>query len=222
MIFSKGLDREKASRSVDEKQMLPFSSVVLCSLEGFRCSRGGALPHTAGERVREGYVSPLGERSTKDIKGDETEVIMRREEEGCAARSARSARTKSLDLRQKTDFSLGNSNATGPTIFRSKKELVYKDQSLCMAWAADPVIVGYAPAHSECNRSLNGCPVKLKTKRAYFSRKQKKSKQRGSSKKTSENANEQGGMKAGKAQISGTSLSDINIENMNRLFLLKL
>ncbi|GAB4852898.1 hypothetical protein Ancab_017095 [Ancistrocladus abbreviatus] len=81
----------------------------------------------------------------------------------------------------------------------SKKELVYNDQTLCTAWTVDPIIVGCSPAHSECSRPLSGCPVKLKTKRASFSRKQKKSKQRGSSTKTSEKANEQGGVKARKA-----------------------
>ncbi|GAB4826872.1 hypothetical protein Ancab_033752 [Ancistrocladus abbreviatus] len=96
----------------------------------------------------------------------------------------------------------------------------------------DLITMGCSPTHSVCSKPLRRCPVKLKTKRASFSRKQKKAKQRGSSTKTSKQDNEQGGMKAGsvkagkvkagKAQISGTSLSDNNIENMNRLFLLKL
>ncbi|GAB4860407.1 hypothetical protein Ancab_035565 [Ancistrocladus abbreviatus] len=211
-----GLDREKASRSVDGKQMLPSSLVERCLLDGFRCSGCGASLHMAGgikvkenskspknnddrsrnsigfeqnhrvqdvrpkgnvslsvEHIREGYMSSSRERSTKDIKGDETKVIMMIEEEGCAAHSAR---TKSLDLRQKTDSNLGNSNAAGPLVFQSKKELVYKDQSLCMAWATDLVTVGCSPDHSECNRPLSRCPVKLKFKRASISHKQKKSK----------------------------------------------
>ncbi|GAB4856759.1 hypothetical protein Ancab_014677, partial [Ancistrocladus abbreviatus] len=58
-IFSKGLDREKTSRSVDAKQMLFSSSMVTCSLAGFRCNGGEVSPLTArGIKVQENSKSP--------------------------------------------------------------------------------------------------------------------------------------------------------------------
>ncbi|GAB4831556.1 hypothetical protein Ancab_005567 [Ancistrocladus abbreviatus] len=184
-IFSRGLDWEKVSRSVDGKNMLFSSLVVPYSLAGFWCSGGKVSPEMArgieveenskslenndersrnsdgfgqSHRVQEvrrkvnespsvelllgRYVSSPGKQPMKVIKGDEIEVIMRRKEDECAACSTLSARTKSPDIRHKIDSSLGNFNATGPSVLRPKKQLVCKDQSLCTAWAADSEAVG--------------------------------------------------------------------------------
>ncbi|GAB4842367.1 hypothetical protein Ancab_012338, partial [Ancistrocladus abbreviatus] len=47
MIFSRGPNREKVSRSSDGRNELPSSSVVLCSLVDIRCSGKEVLPEIA-------------------------------------------------------------------------------------------------------------------------------------------------------------------------------
>ncbi|GAB4825833.1 hypothetical protein Ancab_008706 [Ancistrocladus abbreviatus] len=115
---------------------------------------------SSAESVREGHVFPSGKRPAKEIKGVQTEIMMRREEELSAARFAHSARKKSLGFEHNSDFCLGNSNDAGPSFVRPTKELVSTDPSLCTPWAVDPVSLGCSPDISECSRPLMWVPHK--------------------------------------------------------------
>ncbi|GAB4852607.1 hypothetical protein Ancab_016821, partial [Ancistrocladus abbreviatus] len=130
--------------------------------------------------------------------GDGTEVIKRREEDGCCNPYAS---LKSLDTSQKIDSSLENSCTVGPLILRPKKELGGKEQSLGKDWATESGTVGPSDLLGY-NRPLSGCSKKLKNKKTSISCKHKKSKQSSSSRKITEKANGQKGAKAGNTEIS--------------------
>ncbi|GAB4839386.1 hypothetical protein Ancab_028910 [Ancistrocladus abbreviatus] len=158
------------------------------------------------------YVSSPEKRFQKAIMGNRTEAIKRSEDVGCW--------TPSACLKSK-DYSPRSSCAVGPSCLRPKQVLGGYEQRLGKDWALESGTEG-PQADLGCPSPFTACLKKLKQKKTFSSKKKRKSKQSCSSKKIAEKTNKQEGEKTVKPEISGMSLSDSHIENMNRLFLLKL